>query len=397
MDLTSSLQIWLLGGFRIAVDGAPVEEGHWHLRKAAALVKLLALEPGHRLHRERVMEILWPDLTPSAAASNLRYALHVARRALGDGSGARRYLRLREDHVSLAAEMLPWVDADAFRAAAFEALATDDPARHESALALYTGDLLPEDPYEDWAARPREELRSIRLDVLRRLARLREAGGALDGAVSALERIIAVEPTDEMAQASLMRLQALRGDRARAIRQYDVLARTLRDELGLEPQSATRRLRDDILAGRVGPPAEERPLRHNLPAQLTTFVGRDEDIAEVTRLLASARLVTLTGPGGSGKSRLALAVCERAVDRLADGAWYVDLGSLTDGTVMWRAVAQTVGVPAGRLPDDLVARLRDRELILVLDNCEHLTADVGHVATTLLRECGRARVLVASA
>jgi len=159
--------IWLLGGFRVSVGPKSVEEGAWRLRKAAALMKLLALAPGYRLHREQVITLLWPDLGRRAAANNLRQALYAARRIIDVGQGsASRYLALRREQIILCPEGNLWVDVDAFEEAALSARRSREPAAYEAALALYRDELLPEDRYEEWALERRRELHETYLSLL---------------------------------------------------------------------------------------------------------------------------------------------------------------------------------------------------------------------------------------
>jgi DNA-binding SARP family transcriptional activator len=137
------LRIWLLGGFRVCVGGRDVEAGRWRLRKARALVKLLALAPGRRRHREEITDLLWPDLGPEAADNQLRKTLHEARRSL-DPDPAATFHHIQSGDT-LALQDGAWVDLDAFEAAAAEARRARDPVAYEAAIELYGGDLLPED------------------------------------------------------------------------------------------------------------------------------------------------------------------------------------------------------------------------------------------------------------
>src|SRR6476660_7962085 len=132
-----------MGGFAVTLDDGPVEDGAWRLRKARSLVKLLALAPAQRLHRDQLAEALWPERDATSSANNLHQALHAARRAMGTDA-----LRLADGIVTLDAV----VDVERFEAAAREARGTIDPGGHERALALYAGELLPEDRYEPWTA-----------------------------------------------------------------------------------------------------------------------------------------------------------------------------------------------------------------------------------------------------
>jgi DNA-binding SARP family transcriptional activator len=187
--MAAEVRIWLLGGFRVGLDSRTVPDEAWRRNKAKAVVKLLALAPSHRLHREQLMDLLWPELAPDAAAANLRKAVHFARQAL-----APEHLRLRQEVLQLGAERL-WVDVQAFQAAA----QAGDLA---AAIDLYGGELLPEDRFEPWAEQHREQLgaRFSRL-LLERAVEL-EAGGDLRGAAGALERLVAVDPLNEPAAAT---------------------------------------------------------------------------------------------------------------------------------------------------------------------------------------------------
>ena len=182
------MRVWLLGGFRVRVGSRLIEGNRWRQRKAASLVKLLALAPGHRLHRERVMYLLWPDLGAKVAASNLRQALHVARRILAchTPATASRYLERRGEQLALCPGGQLWVDVEAFEEAATAARRARDPGAYRAALDLYAGDLLPEDPYEGWAEDRREELRRTYLALLVELAALHEEREEYGSAIDAL-------------------------------------------------------------------------------------------------------------------------------------------------------------------------------------------------------------------
>src|SRR5919202_569953 len=139
------VRVWLLGGFRVSVGSTTIGESQWRLRKAAALLKLLAIAPGHRLQRERLMELLWPEFGPKAAANNLHQALHVARRVLtSDPAEGSRYLASEGESLSLCPGGSLWVDVDAFEGAVAKAHRSRDPAAYRAAIELYTQELFPE-------------------------------------------------------------------------------------------------------------------------------------------------------------------------------------------------------------------------------------------------------------
>jgi predicted ATPase/DNA-binding SARP family transcriptional activator/DNA-binding CsgD family transcriptional regulator len=406
--VAEAVRVWLLGGFRVAVGSRTIEEDAWRLRKAAALVKLLTLAPGHRLHREQVMDLLWPDLGKKAASNNLRQALHAARRILHSTSGS-RYLASEEESLVLCPGGSLWVDVEAFEEAALSARRSRDSAAYRAALELYAGELLPGDRYEEWTDGRREELRQLYLALLIELAALYEEREEYEKGIEALQRMVSEEATREEAHASLMRLYALSGQRQEAILQYERLRNSLSQELGAQPGAESRRLYDEIRVGgslaapspSAGGPSEESlaSARHNLPDSLTSFVGREREMLEARRLLPMTRLLTVTGAGGSGKTRLALEVARSLVGAYPDGAWLVELAGLSEPDLVPQAVATTVEVreqPGRPLLDTLLDVLRDRELLLVMDNCEHLIDAAARVADALLHSCPRLRVLATS-
>lgn len=247
------VQIRLLGGFRVSVGSRDIPDGEWRLRKAKAVLKLLALAPGHRLQREQVLDFLWPELDPDAAGGQLRKVVHEARHVLDPSPSAlNRYLtsgeQLRLDREST------WVDVEAFEAAALRARRTGDPSAYAAAIELYSGDLLPEDRYEDWAITKEASLRSDFLALLVEQARLLEARANFDGAVSALRRVIAADPVHEEAGAALMRVYALTGRRNEAMQEHDRLSAALDRELGVEPSPDTERLFEQIRSGMSAEP-----------------------------------------------------------------------------------------------------------------------------------------------
>lgn len=398
----AGLELRLLGGFAVLRRGVPLT-APWRTDKARTLVKLLALAPGHALHREQVLEWLWPGRDPATAANNLYFVVHATRRVLDDGAGAlgTTSLRFRDGVLRLAPPGGLATDVAAFEAAA--RAAGDDPAACERALALYAGGLLPEDRYEDWATGPREALREAYLGLLGRLADLHARRGAWDAVIAPLERILAEDATREEAHAGLLRAFAATGRRSRALRQYAELRATLRRELDAEPDPATQALYAAILAGRHRAPVPAPP--GNLPAAPTRFIGREREIAAVARLLApgdaahGARLVTLTGSGGCGKTRLALAVARELAEQYPDEAWLVELAALADPALVPGAVARALGVrevPGQPLAETLAAHTRPKRLLLVLDNCEHLLDACAELAAWLLAACPRLRVLATS-
>src|SRR5215204_114777 len=245
-----AVRIRMLGGFRVWVGDRILPQNTWRLRKAASLVKLLALFREHRLHREQVMEALWPVRDKKAASNNLRRTLHSARRALDPAAGS-QYLASENEQLVLCPNIDLWVDVEAFEEAAATARRELEPPAYRAAIELYAGDLLPEDRYEEWAEERRQELRRTFLSLLLELAAVHEERAEHARGVEALRRAVAEEPTLEEAHAGLMRLYALLGREGEALAQYERLREILFRQLGTEPNAASRRLRDKIAVGEL--------------------------------------------------------------------------------------------------------------------------------------------------
>jgi len=249
----SLLEIGLLGRFRIVIDGVAVEDRAWTRRKSKTLIKLLALQPLHQLHREQVMEFLWPEQEPEAALNNLHKTIHAARRALDPNlkAGAdSQFILTQGQQVLLRAPGGVRIDVEEFERRASEALRASDPAAGESALELYEGDLLSEDLYEDWAAARREQLRMLHEQLLGHLARLHEARGSHPQSIERWNQLVAANPSNEGAHRNLMRLYVVAGSRHQALQQYQLCRDVLRRELDLEPERATIALYEQIVAER---------------------------------------------------------------------------------------------------------------------------------------------------
>ena len=401
-----AVRIRLLGGFWVSVGSRTIEQNQWRLRKAASLVKLLAIAPGHRMHREQVMNLLWPGLGRKAASNNLRRVLHAARKVLDSTTGS-RYLASQDASLVLCPEGRLWVDAEAFAKAAVSARSSRDPAAYRAAIELYAGELLPDERYEEWAENRRGHLRRLYFDLLVDLTGLYEERQEYGKAAEMLQKALSDEPTNEEAHARLMRLYALSGRQGEALTQYDRLQGTLSGRLGTVPNATTRALRDKIAAGRFQPSQHAAPSRkeishagkHNLPEPSTSFVGREREMVEVKRMLAMTGLLTLTGTGGCGKTRLALEVARDLVGTYQDGVWLVELAPLSEGALVPQVMAGALGVheqPGHSLVESLLDALGDKVMLLVLDNCEHLIDAATRLADALLDSCPHLRVLATS-
>ncbi|MFB7355362.1 ATP-binding protein [Streptomyces gardneri] len=335
------LRLRLFGGFRADRDGGPELPRRWPRPSAQTLVKLLAVVPGHSLHREQVLEICWPNATPQAAASSLRVALHAARHALEPEIAPRAassYLISDGTLLRLDPHRV-WIDADEAERLSADALAGTGAGTGVDALAAALaayggGELLPEDRYAPWAEQRRDEVAALRRRVLLALSEKRLAAGAYEDAADAARRVLADAPAEERAHQLLMGACLEQGLHTQAVRQYELCRDTLAAELGIVPGPETERLR--LLAVRSTTGARPQPAATTgtaLPAAVRaaadgTLHGREELLREV--LTATRRpVVLLSGEAGIGKTRMAA----QAARRLAE----------TGTTVLWGAAHDAEG------------------------------------------------------
>ncbi|MEU6641823.1 BTAD domain-containing putative transcriptional regulator [Saccharomonospora sp. NPDC046836] len=381
------MRIELLGGFAVETGAGRVDSRRWRLRKARILVAALALEAGQRMHRDRILDHLWPDLEPAAAAHNLHQALYVARRAIGE-TGTRDLLTVRDELVLLHAGGPIEVDVIEFERAAEQALAVDDDELLQAALDRYRGELLPELAYADWLEPRRTALRALHHELLLRQAEHRLAAGAFDEARLQFDTVLGADGLNEVAVRGVMAALAATGRQPAALARYEQLRDDLLESSGADPDTRTRKLFRELLTAE--PPAQDR-----LPVALTSFVGRARELGEVRTLLRRTRLLTLTGPGGCGKTRLAV----EAAAAQPDGVWFADLAALAEGRLVPDAIAAAFDLAPGSGPDPtraLIDQLRHRRGLLVLDTCEHLLHACTRTVAALLAGCPGIRILATS-
>jgi len=293
-----NVEIDLLGGFAVRVEGRPIPANEWRRRRAASLVKLLALAPRRTLHREQVIDALWPDTAVDDAGPRLHKAAHFARRTLGDSSA----LVLSGDTVSLFPGACVVIDVDEFERSAKQAIAALDRDPEEWAAAAaaadrWAGELLPDDPYEEWLEVPRDRLRELHQELLRRSGRWNELAMA--------------DPADEQANLARARQLAHSGNRGAALRQLERLERALRRELGVSPGPAVASLRAELLASDAHE-TQRRPAR--------VLFGRDAELRRIDRLIVAAsagegRTLFVSGPAGIGKTAVLRWLDRRAEER----------------------------------------------------------------------------------
>ncbi len=408
---TAPLEIRVLGPLEVRVLGRPLPR--LRTRKGEHLLALLVLRHDRATERAWLAETLWPDSESWGALSNLRRSLTDLRHALG--SEAFRLCSptphtLRFDLSGAAC------DLTLFDAAIKQKNEGEEQTPHPSsfiphplrtAVALYRGPLL-EGVDEAWALAERSVRTEAFLTALETLAAQAAARGDTAGTISHLHRAVAVDPLRETAQRALLRAHAAAGDLAGAKRTYREFRLLLHRELNADPSPETvslfreiQRLRPERaapLAAASPQPSSESALGC-LPHPLSRLVGREQQIRAVHDCLVSARLVTLTGAGGVGKTRLAIAAAEQVADDYADGVRFIDLSPLSDPVLMPRAIAALFDMreePGRSETETLQDYLLHKDLLLVLDNCEHLVAGCANLVEALVLACPQLSVLATS-
>ena len=365
------------------------------------LLIALALEPGHAVPKARLVDWIWGERPPSDAANALQRLASRLRKALPEGlvEGQTDGYRLRVEPGA--------VDAVRFERLVGQARTDEDPRRVRllrEALALWRGAAMQDVGLTDSAAFDAAvtRLEGLRLTAMEDRFDAEISLGRGVELVTELTDLVAAHPVRERLVAALMRALVAAGRDTEALLVYQRTREALADALGVDPSPELSALHVALLRGELGRREENR--KTNLRAELTSFVGKDADVAAVRELIAEHRLTTVIGPGGSGKTRLATETARTLLGDLPDGAWLVELASIgADGDVAQSTLAALGlrdallgGAPNAEPADRLIAAIRERETLLILDNCEHVIESAAPFAHRALGECQRLRILATS-
>jgi DNA-binding SARP family transcriptional activator len=314
-----ALTIYTLGRFAVYRGDTLIEDSAWQRQKAKKLFKLLLLAPQRQILKDQVLDVLWPEKTPEAAANNLHRTLFILRRVLQPdlkNAAQSPYILFKDDILTLNPGRIAWVDAEAFeQLSQLGRQEQQNLKRYQAALELYKGEFLPEDLYEDWAADRRSALRRTYLDLLKQVASIHADRNDYQQAIDYLCALLQIEPTDEGVQRALMKLYAQAGERHTALRLYQQSSQILRAELGAEPAAETTAVYEAILEETLptafdalpGAAEERRDIAEE--GGYGPLVGRDTEMRALIDHLQAARrghggVVFLVGEQGVGKSRL---------------------------------------------------------------------------------------------
>jgi predicted ATPase/DNA-binding SARP family transcriptional activator len=392
----AAIEFRLLGPVDAVREEQPVQLGG---RRQRALLALLLLDAGRPVSVDKLTDELWHGEPPAGADKTLRVYISRLRSTLADGSLVARppgyALEIAAERIDATRfERLVREGRDALgREAA--GIAAD---RLAAALALWRGPALADVADDGALALEAQRLDELHLVCREELIDAELALGRHVELVPELERLVTEHRLRERLWRQLVTALYRSERQADALAAYGRARTFLSDELGLEPSQELRQLELAVLRQEVSAAPQARTL-HNLPAALTSFVGRERELADLERLLREHRLVTVTGMGGAGKTRLAVEVASRQVGVWPAGVWLVDLMPVTDPTLVPAAVGRTLG--AADRPDvtalaGLVDHLRAEELLLVLDNCEHVVEACAELTHEVLPRCADVRVLATS-
>ena len=409
--MSTNLALYLLGPPKLELDNTPVLVDR---RKTLALLVYLASNRGGH-SREYLSALLWPEYDQTKAFTNLRHTLWEAQQVIGEG-----WIVADHETIGFIADADPltgrgiWLDVASFESRITESRTQKDislriPLLTDS-VKLYrnhflTGFSLKDaQNFNEWAFAESEELRCKLAGALIMLSDDHCSLGQAETAIPYAQQLITLDPFNESSHRRLMHIYIQAGQHNAALKQYQTCEKFLRKELGVDPQPETRALYKQIRKGEyksnqpVKQKESETP-QHNLPFQLSKFIGREKELDEITNVIADHRLVTLIGTGGIGKTRLSLKVGEQLLKDHANGVWLVELASLSDPTRVPQTVAALFNLVEGSdesLTEKLVRVLRHKTMLLILDNCEHLLDACAQLADTLLRNCPNLKILATS-
>jgi predicted ATPase/DNA-binding SARP family transcriptional activator len=425
------MEVRLLGPVEVAGDdGTTVAVPG---QKLQLLLAALAVERGKVISRDRLVDILYGDDPPRQPLNSLQVLVSRLRRSLASVADG-PIIETTDAGYALMSGNGTGTDLERFDEMVARARShlADDPGAAvidlRDALGLVRGEPLASLPADGWARAERARFAEARLAAVEDRIDAELATGGHAGVVGELEQLTHEHPLRERLWAQLVLALYRCGRQADALRAFQDARRRLVDELGIEPGAELRRLEAAVLAQdpSLDPPATSRraadptsvaataptapasgpvrPARGNVPRPLTACLGRENELADVLDLAATHRLITLVGPGGAGKTRLSVEVAHALAPSVQDGVWLVDLASVRDATGVLTAVVRTLrldegaiaGSPAPRSADEVADTLAGRQIVLLVDNCEHVVDDVANLAETLLARCPDLRVLATS-
>jgi predicted ATPase/DNA-binding SARP family transcriptional activator len=403
--MSARLTLHFLGPAQIQLDGTSIT---LERRKATALLAYLAIEPG-RHSRAALSALLWPDLEQSRAYKNLRQILWEILQLLGEG-----WIDADRESIGLHENADIWLDAREFESCLAEARRQSDTSLRVALLADSAGhyrnhfltgfSLKDAHPFNDWAFAKSEEFRHQLAGALAMLSEDYCALGKAAQAIPYARRLITLDPLNESSHRQLMQVYMQAGQHSAALKQYQACEQLLRKELNVDPQPETRELYKKIRKREFKPVQVEKPVEsafpsHNLPLQISSFIGREKEQKAIKKLIARNRLVTLVGTGGIGKTSLAVQMGRNLLKDYPDGVWFIALDALSDPALVPQTVAAIFDIR--ERSDKAILELLSHALnlknaLLIFDNSEHLLDACAQLITALLQTCPKLNILATS-
>jgi len=381
-------QFWLIYGDQLVTD--------INTPRLQALLAYLLIHRSTPVSRQKLAFLFWPDSSEEQARTNLRHIVHLLRGALPE---ANRFLSFDRHTLGWNTSAPYWLDIAELEQAAAQA---DSAEALQRVVYLYTGDLLP-DLYHDWVLGERERLQKLFLNALERIIDILEAQGDFSQAIQYAQRLLRQDPLREDTYRCLMRLHARSGNPSGVISAYQACVDALRRDLGAEPGPETRQALRQFSASAAGELALHDtgfpPRRPTLRVPLTRLIGRENELNAIQAAVVSRRLVTLTGFGGVGKTRLALTTAHVLQGYFKAGVVWLDLAPISDPSQLVQAAVSVLNIPMQSehdLNDLLVNFIGTKQMLLVLDNCEHVLIGVVQLLGLLLPGCPRLHLLATS-
>jgi predicted ATPase/DNA-binding SARP family transcriptional activator len=373
------LEVRLLGNYDIRFMGEPVELS---TRASQSLFAYLILSPGIRHRREKLAGLFWPEVSEKKARTYLRQELWRIRKEFAKRAAV-DYV-IADDMVISFNDLAKYqLDVDALKKL------SENASAHElmEALTPYNGELLP-GFYDDWVSQEREHLHSLYEERMAQLVEILIAERRWQEVLQWAESWTSRSPASEAAYQTMMLAYKALGEPAKVVTTYERCVKALQD-LDLQPSEKTRSL------------LVQRSHKLNIPIPLTSFIGRENELQVIASLVSRSRLVTLTGSGGVGKTRLAIQTVADVLNQFPDGIWFLDLAPLSDATLIPNTLANLVGLQESNdqrfsIPDLLVNYFRSRTTLVIFDNCEHLIEACAWLIHSLLTSCEHLSILATS-
>src|SRR5215208_8001748 len=380
------VKLFLLGSFELNVKEQAI---HLPTRKMEALLAYLVLHPTVQ-NRERIASIFWGDSPDELARRSLRTALSALRKELGED-----FIITDRETLQLNPDFPLWVDIHEMEKEAKDVLSANPQAVIQP--NLYRGDLLSAF-YEEWILEEREHYRGLFLHALLQFATFLRTNGDYTRAIEISRKIISIDPANERAYQHLIFCYGALGNRSAALKSYEDCRFQLQEKLGVPPAEDTTALYEYVKKSNA---SGLHPIlaKSNVPIPLTSFIGREQELKTLKDIFSKTRLLTLTGVGGCGKTRLSIQLAGQVADEYADGVWWVALASIQDEKLLGQTIKKTLGIPDRQkdsAEESILKFLHARHALLVLDNCEHVISSCARLAESILTHCSGIRILATS-